>query len=78
MTEITETSSPHRSRWSPVEGQAAVDAWRSSGLSRKAWCAQAGVGLHRLQYWCHRTAQPHDLDLDFVHSHSWDLANNYP
>jgi len=28
-----------------------VDAWRLSGLSKKAWCFQEQISYHTLQYW---------------------------
>ena len=40
-----------QSRWGLREGQAAVTAWRASGLSQRAWCRQSGVSDKRLSYW---------------------------
>ncbi len=29
-----------------------VDGWRSSGVTRKAYCEQNGIKLSTLDYWC--------------------------
>lgn len=29
-----------------------VAAWKASGLSRKSYCTEYGLGLHAMAYWC--------------------------
>lgn len=31
-----------------------IEAWRGSGLSRRAWCELHGVQRHTFDYWCRR------------------------
>lgn len=48
-------SAPRR-RWTSVEGRAALDAWRASGLSMAAFARQRGVRVCRLIWWRTRLA----------------------
>lgn len=34
-----------------------IAAWRSSGMSRRAWCRVQGVNVNTLDYWCRRLRQ---------------------
>jgi len=38
-------------RYTPSERQAHVDLWRESGLSKAAYCRQAGLPYHCLVSW---------------------------
>ena len=40
-----------RRSWSEAEGRAAIEAWRSSGETLKAYSVRVGVGESKLQYW---------------------------
>jgi hypothetical protein len=50
MTEST--GAPRVAKYFSLEqGQALVDGWRQSGLSRSAFARERQVGVHVLQYW---------------------------
>ena len=34
--------------------QRQIDAWKSSGLSRKVYCEQNGIKVSTLDYWCQK------------------------
>jgi len=34
--------------------QRQIEAWRSSGLSRKVYCEQNGIKISTLDYWCQK------------------------
>jgi hypothetical protein len=57
---MTESSrDPRVSKYFSIEqGQALVDAWRQSGLSRSAFARERGVGVHVLQYWSQKLSAP--------------------
>jgi len=40
-----------RTSWSEAEGRAAIEEWRSSGETLKAYSARVGVGESKLHYW---------------------------
>lgn len=40
-----------RKSWTEDEGRAAIEDWRRSGESLKAYCARVGVGESKLHYW---------------------------
>lgn len=44
--------------YSTEQGQALVDAWRQSGLSRSAFARERGVGVHVLHYWSQKLSAP--------------------
>ena len=57
MTDLN--SVPRVSKYfSTEQGQALVDAWRQSGLSRSAFARERGVGVHVLQYWSQKLSAP--------------------
>ena len=31
-----------------------IEAWKSSGLSQRAYCAREGIAVSTLQWWCRR------------------------
>lgn len=53
-------------RWTRAEGEAAVQAWRASGLNKAAWCREQGIPLHRLHYWSERVGEAAVAEPGFV------------
>ena len=45
---------PDHAPWTVEDGEAAVAAWQSSGLSMRAFSREYGVPAHRLSYWRNR------------------------
>jgi hypothetical protein len=38
-----------------------VAAWKNRGKSRKTYCAEHGLNLHTMAYWCAKVRSPHFL-----------------
>ena len=54
----------------PITNRTAhVAAWESSGLSRAAYCRQAGLAYHLLLGWARRSSAEREVSSGFVEIH---------
>ena len=51
------------SRWTEVEGRAAVAAWRKSGLRASEFARRQGINVQRLHWWRKRLPEEEAVEL---------------